>query len=190
MGDKKKTKLCYCTGAAVYPSWSALNQKLAVPPWRTYYGYFLLFTGSRWQKSLWTPMVGDCLKQWHSSGYIISFLLISFTKWLVLCDAYVSCWDSQTEAHPRVTPSSSHPPHPSSLCAQQSHNNKIPYPKVLLKEWAKLHAWYQACKCTVFMLQSLDCIKVDYGMENEKLAHFIESFIPNICNNIVCEINI
>lgn len=119
------------------------SNKPTVPPWQIYYRCYLLFTGSRWQKSLWTPAAEDCLKQWHQSGCIISFLLISFTKWLVLCDAYVSCWDSQTEAHPRVTPSLSHPPPPNLLCAQQSHDNKIPHPNVLFKEWTKLCAWHQ-----------------------------------------------
>lgn len=93
-------------------------------------------------------------------GYIISFLLISFTKWLVSFEAYVSCWESQIEAQPGVTPSLSHPPHSSSLCTGQTDDNLPAHPKVLLKEWTELHVWHRASKCTLLM-QSLEGSKVD-----------------------------
>lgn len=91
----------------------------------------------------------------------------------------MSCWDSQTEVHPRVTPSLSHLPHPSSLCVQKSHDNKIPHLKVLLKEWVMVHWLHEASKCTVSMLQCLECSKVDYGIETEKPFHFLGSFITS-----------
>lgn len=87
-GPKKK-RLFYFTSPAVHPSWSTLSQKL-VQPTQTQCTMSVSVCGKEMTECL--RWMTDCQKQWHQSGYIISFLLISFTTWLVLCDAFVSCW--------------------------------------------------------------------------------------------------
>lgn len=150
--ERKAALLSIHHGQHWTKNYSSSSSSLAAPPWRTCSGYFLLFTGRRWHESLRTPAVEDCLKQWHGSGYIISFLLISFTKWLVLFDACVSCWVSQTEAHPKTdSPLCLILLSQARFCFFWHSNNTITRfhtQRCCSKNGAKLCVWHRAGKCS------------------------------------------
>lgn len=79
--------LCFCTNAVNVLGPSTVKKKRLFSPWYIHFCH-LLFTRSIWQKKfLWTPAAVDCQKRQRWSGCFISFLLISFTKLLVFCDA-------------------------------------------------------------------------------------------------------